>query len=105
MTTPRVNIFMITPNNDLENLRTTLNPFNQLPAPFDSAGEWRQVTIPIAEFHRKENGKFTDKSPHVEVLCFGAMWSWFASNRGLVIDRVWVLRGGPDDECDCSPGA
>jgi|GEM_PF-3447932 hypothetical protein len=92
-----VNIFMITRNNDQENPRITLNLFNSLPVPGDSAGEWRRATIPIAAFHRKVNGKFTDKPPQAGDLCFGMMWSWFEPDRGLVIDRVWVSRGGPGE--------
>src|SRR5690606_30731910 len=54
-------------------------------------GEWRTVTIPLSKFRPLPPGRgfFENAIP------FQLLFSSPAADRGLLIDRVWVTRGGP----------
>jgi hypothetical protein len=55
-------------------------------------GEWRTVSIPLTEFRQAGSGKGPPPSTKDVVHCvlFSA-----PEDRGLVIDRMWMTRGGP----------
>lgn len=55
-------------------------------------GEWQTVTIPLAKFRRLSSGAV----PIQQVIPFQLLFSSPETDRGLVIDRAWVTRGGPN---------
>jgi hypothetical protein len=61
------------------------------------AGEWRTVTIPLTQFQRKRDGMFRDEPPVVGEVAYSVSISATEPDRGLVIDRIWVTRGGPGE--------
>jgi ferric-dicitrate binding protein FerR (iron transport regulator) len=56
------------------------------------AGQWHTLTIPLSEF-KKAGGKDGESLP-TRLIPFLVLFS-SDNDRGLVIDRIWVTRGGP----------
>jgi hypothetical protein len=55
-------------------------------------GQWRTLTIPLSQFKRLEADRripWRDDTPSI------VLFSAPGADRGLVIDRMWVTRGGP----------
>jgi hypothetical protein len=54
-------------------------------------GKWYTLSVPFSEFKRLSGGKnaLTSEVP------FQVLFNSTAPDRGLVLDRVWVTRGGP----------
>lgn len=90
-----INLFFITRMNDTGSPATNLYKFNQIPSSPADAGRWRQATIPLRDFQRKSARGFEDSPPETGELVFGISCNAPAPDRGLVIDRIWVTRGGP----------
>ena len=59
---------------------------------WDSPNQWRTVTIPVSRFKRLAN---VPGEPFENQVPYMLLFSAEAPDRGLVIDRVWVTRGGP----------
>jgi hypothetical protein len=55
-------------------------------------GKWRTVSIPLAQLRRA--GTNSDAGPGPDEVPYLVVFS-SQGDRGLVIDRVWVTRGGP----------
>jgi hypothetical protein len=55
-------------------------------------GRWRTVSVPLARLRRA--GMRDDKPPAADEVPYLVLFS-SQGDRGLVIDRVWVTRGGP----------
>lgn len=55
------------------------------------SGTWATVSIPLSEFRRAA----ADQVPIEQVVPFSLVFSSPDGDRGLVIDRIWVTRGGP----------
>ena len=56
------------------------------------AGQWQSITIPLSEF--KKAGSEKGESLPTHLVPFLVLFS-SDNDRGLVIDRIWVTRGGP----------
>ena len=56
------------------------------------AGQWQTITIPLSEF--KKAGSEKGESLPTHLIPFLVLFS-SDNDRGLVIDRIWVTRGGP----------
>lgn len=59
---------------------------------FARPGKWRTVSIPLAKLRRA--GTTSDAAPGPDEVPYLVVFS-SQGDRGLVIDRVWVTRGGP----------
>jgi hypothetical protein len=57
-----------------------------------AAGKWRTITIPLTEFKKAGSEKGEPLLDHL--IPFLVLFS-SDNDRGLVIDRMWVTRGGP----------
>lgn len=57
----------------------------------EQPGTWSTVSIPLSEFRRAAG----DRVPIEQVVPFSLVFSSPDGDRGLVIDRIWVTRGGP----------
>ncbi|MCI0460415.1 MAG: sigma-70 family RNA polymerase sigma factor [Gemmataceae bacterium] len=55
-------------------------------------GQWRTLSIPFAQFRRAGSGQ--GPPPSATEVPYMVLFSSLA-DRGLVIDRMWVTRGGP----------
>jgi hypothetical protein len=55
------------------------------------AGRWYTVSIPLSKFKRLAN---VPEKPFENQLPYMLMFSALEPDRGLVIDRIWVTRGG-----------
>ncbi len=56
-------------------------------------GEWRTATVPLAAFGRVSD--WSEEPPSPEELPFEILFTSKDNNLSLVIDRIWVTRGGP----------
>jgi ferric-dicitrate binding protein FerR (iron transport regulator) len=72
-----------------------LHLFNEMPFSPREAGRWRTVTIPLSKFKRKRDGAFRDEPPVAGEVVHAVIISATEPDRGLVIDRMWITRGGP----------
>ena len=87
----RVNIFVLTRTEDERPAFSSNYQFDKHQWWSPNAGEWRTVTIPLAKFRRLSPGR----APIRRVIPFQVLFSSPEGDRGLVIDRMWVTRGGP----------
>ncbi len=92
-----INIFFITRTDDPKNPTTFLHNFASIPLARVEPGVWQTVRIPLSKFRRRPVPAegFTD-TPKLGELVFGMSFSAPEPDRKVVIDRVWVSRGGPD---------
>ena len=85
-----INVFFLTRTLGGSDKATSNHLFNETPRP-SRPGAWRTVAVPLATFQRI-SGDRANTGDQVPFLL------WFSApepDRGLVIDRVWVTRGGP----------
>jgi len=95
MTNPDwLNVFLSTRGGDPTKPSWALLNFNEVPFWPPKPGQWRTVTIPLTEFRRKRNGVFRHE-PFIDgEVAYSLSISATEPDRGLVIDRIWVTRGG-----------
>ncbi len=92
-----MNLFLLTRTHDESN-PTDLFQYNA--APFSSAtpDAWYMLSIPLSQWKRNDDqhgtGFVGPPPPSGDLVC-AVSWSSRHVDRGLVIDRVWVTRGGP----------
>jgi RNA polymerase sigma factor (sigma-70 family) len=68
--------------------------FNKLDYSPRHSGKWRTVSIPVSRFRRLYlDGVEPWKAEYPNLLIFSSP----GADRGLVVDRVWVTRGGPGE--------
>ena len=62
--------------------------------------QWYEATIPLAAFLRRsgEEGGFEEEPLRSGELIVDMLWSSPGPDRGLLIDRIEVSRGGPGDK-------
>lgn len=89
------NIFMLTRGDDPAHGNAQLHQHVWNRTEKANAGVWHEAVLPLAEFHRKIDGKFTETPPVTGEICVGIAWSWVDGERGMTVDRVWITRGGP----------
>ena len=92
-----LNVFLASRNRDTTNPKWTLHNFNEVPFWPPRSGEWRTVTIPISKFRSKQDGVFRDVAPAVGDVVYSLSISATEPDRGLVVDRIWTTRGGPNE--------
>ena len=90
-----LNVFLATRGGDPAKPTWTLHNFNEVPFWPPKAGEWRTITIPLSQFRRKRDGVFHNEPPTIGEVAYSLSISATEPDRGLVIDRMWVTRGGP----------
>jgi len=90
-----LNVFFSTRGADATNPTWALHIFNEVPYWPPKPGEWRTVTIPLSKFRRKRDGVFRNEPPVLGEAAYSVSVSAVEPDRGLVIDRIWVTRGGP----------
>ncbi len=90
-----INIFFITRTDSPQDPTTFLHKFGSLPTPKRHA--WYTASIPLSRFQRWTGERFGDDPPGIGELAFAMSWTAPDLDRGLVIDRVWVSRGGPGE--------
>jgi ferric-dicitrate binding protein FerR (iron transport regulator) len=85
-----INVFVIARGPDPNGPHTGNYLFNQpvYPRP---GGKWRTISIPLAKFQRAGTG--TGPPPSADEIPYLVLFS-ASEDRGLVIDRLWVTRGG-----------
>ena len=91
------NIFFIGRTAEIENHKTFLHKFT---IPFGqgrSDGVWWKITVPLSEFQLKTEKGFEHIPPSPSELVFGFSFSAPAPDRGLVIDKISILPGGPGE--------
>jgi hypothetical protein len=85
-----LNIFLIACRRDGSHSSNYL--YKDLDPSRREAGKWRTASIPVSLFARlNADGVVPWKAESPHLLLFSAP----APDRGLVVDRVWVTRGGP----------
>lgn len=92
-----LNVFFSTRGGDETHPTWALHNFNEVPYWPPRPGEWRTVTIPLSKFRRKRDGVFHDEPPVTGELTYSLSISATEPDRGLVVDRIWVTRGGPGE--------
>ncbi|MEX2214834.1 MAG: FecR domain-containing protein [Phycisphaeraceae bacterium] len=90
-----LNVFFTTRGSDPTNPSWTLHNFNEFPFFPLKPDQWQTVTIPLTTFRRKRDGVFHNEPPVVGEVATGISMSSTEPDRGLVVDRMWVTRGGP----------
>ena len=84
-----INVFLQTRTADPRDLRFSANYlFNKLPS--IPPGRWHTATIPLTEFERLAGG-----NPALEELVPFKLMINSDTDRGLVVDRIWVTSDGP----------
>jgi ferric-dicitrate binding protein FerR (iron transport regulator) len=58
-------------------------------------GQWRTATVPLTAFGRVSD--WSEEPPGADELPFEILFSSKDNNLSLVIDRIWVTRGGPGE--------
>lgn len=58
-----------------------------------SPGEWRTATVPLAAFGRVSD--WSEQPPSPDELPFEILFTSKDNDLSLVIDRIWIARGGP----------
>lgn len=56
---------------------------------------WQTITIPLSSFQRDKDGTPVPQPPGATEAVVGLMVVAEEPDRGLVVDRIWVTRGGP----------
>ena len=92
-----LNIFFTTRGSDPTNPSWTLHIFNQLPFVPPKPDQWQTATIPLKKFRRKRDDVFHDEPPVLGDVVTEISISSTDPDRGLVVDRMWVTRGGPGE--------
>jgi hypothetical protein len=92
-----LNVFLSTRGSDATNPTWALHNFNEVPFWPPKRGQWRTVTIPLSKFRRKRDGEFRNEPPLVGEVAYTVNISATEPDRGLVVDRIWVTRGGPGE--------
>ena len=92
-----LNVFLMTRGPDETNPSWAMHNFNKVPFWPPKPNQWRTVTIPLAKFRRKRDGMFYDEPPLVGEVAYALSISATEPDRGLVVDRMWVTRGGPGE--------
>jgi hypothetical protein len=90
-----LNVFIGTHGADGAPPAWALHLFNEVPFWPPEPGRWRTVTVPLSKFKRKRDGVFRDEPPVPGEIAHLVTISATEPDRGLVIDRMWVTRGGP----------
>jgi hypothetical protein len=58
---------------------------------------WRTITIPLSSFQRDRDGALVAEPPTRTEAVVALMAGAEGPDRGLVVDRIWVTRGGPGE--------
>ena len=92
-----INIFSLTRNEQFESSLYMCNsgPFHEA-----KAGVWYEMTLPITKWKRKDfslNRFIEGNPPSAKEIFYEMALSNVGEDRGLVVDRIWIARGGPGE--------
>lgn len=90
-----LNVFFSSRDSDATLPKWTLHNFNEVPFWPPKPGRWQTVTIPLSKFRSKRDGVFHDVPPAAGDVAYELAITSTGPERGLVVDRIWVTRGGP----------
>jgi len=91
-----INMFFLIRTNDLDD-PSDMAIFDAGPFSTMQPDQWYNVTVPISALKVKAEKRFSDHGPKPSERIYDIAWTSSGHDRGLVIDRVWVTRGGPGE--------